>query len=359
MPPPAVTANQPAQRDVVEWDEYSGRLDAVDMVEVRSRVSGYLQEVKFKDGAGIKKGDLLFVIDPRPYQAELDHAQASLDQMETHLELAKNEQARAERLLKSKAISEEEADARNKATREAESTIQSARAMVEAAKLNVEYTHITAPVSGRIGRKLVTEGNLINSGQGISTLLTTIVSVDPIYCYFDADERQILKYQKLAREGKQENMQGGKVACELELANETGFPHKGVLDFLDNQVDAGTGTLRVRGVFPNPGPGRVLQPGFFARVRVPGSSKYPALLIPDQAVGTDLGQKFLYVINDQDAVEYRAVKLGPLIDGLRVVREGLQAKDWVVVNGLMSIRPGVKVSPNRAPLAVAQTNPGT
>jgi len=352
-PPPPVTANQPAEREVVEWDEYPGRLDAVDMVEVRSRVTGYLQTVNFKDGAEIKKGDLLFVIDPRPYQAELDHAQASLNQMETHLELARNEQTRAERLLKSNSISEEEADARNKATREAEATIQSARATVEAAKLNVEYTHITAPVSGRIGRKLITEGNLVNSGQGISTLLTTIVSLDPIYCYFDADERSILKYQKLFREGKHENMLQGQVACELELANETGFPHKGRLDFLDNQIDSATGTLRVRGAFPNPGPDRVLQSGFFARVRVPGSGKYSALLIPDQAVGTDLGQKFVYVLTDQDTVEYRPIKLGPMIDGLRVVREGIQPKDWVVVNGLMSIRQGAKVAPSRTQLAVA------
>ena len=358
-PPPAVTANQPVQREVVEWDEYPGRLEAVDMVEVRSRVSGYLQTVNFKDGAEIKKGDLLFVIDPRPYQAELDHAEANLNQMQTRLELASNELARAERLLKSKSVSEEEADARNKALREAEATIHSSRAMVEAARLNVEYTRITAPVSGRIGRKLITEGNLINGSQGMSSLLTTIVSLDPIYCYFDADERSILKYQKLAREGKHDNFRGGQVVCQLELANENGFPHNGVLDFLDNQVDAGTGTLHVRGAFPNPGPERILQPGFFARVRVPGSSKYSALLIPDQAVGADLGQKFVFVVNDQDTVEYRPVKLGPTIDGLRVVHEGLEPKDWIVVNGLMSIRQGVKVAANRAPLSVAQTQSDT
>lgn len=354
-PPPTVTANQPAQREVVEWDSYPGRLDAVDMVEVRSRVNGYLQSVNFKDGAEVKKGDVLFVIDPRPYQAELDHAQANLNQMQTRLELAKNEQARAERLLTTKAISEEEADSRTKATREVEATIQSARAMVEAAKLNVDYTRITAPVTGRIGRRLITEGNLVNGSQGMSTLLTTIVSLDPIYCYFDADERAIQKYQKLTREGKQDNFRGGLVVCELELANETGFPHKGMLDFLDNAVDSATGTLRVRGSFPNPGPDRVLQPGYFARVRVPGSAKYSALLIPDQAIGTDLGQKFVYVIDQKDTVEYRALKLGPIMDGLRVVREGLGSNDWVVVNGLMSIRPGVKVSATRAPLTVAQT----
>ncbi|HEX4644197.1 MAG TPA: efflux RND transporter periplasmic adaptor subunit [Verrucomicrobiae bacterium] len=353
-PPPAVTANQPSQREVVEWDEYPGRLDAVDVVEVRARVSGYLQSVHFKDGAEVKKGDLLFDIDPRPYQAELDRAEADLRQAETRFELASNDLERAERLLKSKAISEEEADSRNKAKREAGSAIQSAQASVENAKLNVEYAHITAPIDGRIGRKMMTEGNLVNSSQGQSTMLTTIVSMDPIYCYFDAPEPSVLKYQQLAREGKGDNLRDGRVVCELELANETGFPHKGVLDFVDNRVDPGTGTLRVRGILPNPGPDRILQPGYFARLRVPGSAKYPALMIPDQAVGTDQGQKFVYVVNDQDAVEYRTIKLGPLIEGLRVVREGIQPKDWVVVNGLMSIRPGAKVKPDRATPAVAQ-----
>ena len=354
-PPPAVTANQPAQREVVEWDEYPGRLEAVDMVEVRARVGGYLQSVHFKDGTEVNKGDLLFVIDPRPYQAELDRAAAELKQAESRLELAINELARAERLLKSKAISEEEADSRSKAKREAEAAIESARASVEVAKLNLEYTHITAPINGRIGRKLITEGNLVNGMQGQNTLLTTIVSLDPIYCYFDADERSILKYQQLAREGKQESLRDGRAPCELELANESGFPHKGVLDFVDNRVDATTGTLRVRGVFPNPGPDRILQAGFFARVRVPGSGKSQALLIPDQAVGTDQGQKFVFVVNDQDEVEYRTVRLGPFIDGLRVVREGIQSNDWVVVNGLLSIHTGSKVNPKRAPLALAET----
>jgi multidrug efflux system membrane fusion protein len=356
-PPPAVTANQPAQREVVEWDEYPGRLEAVDMVEVRARVGGYLQSVHFKDGTEVNKGDLLFVIDPRPYQAELDRAAADLKQAESRLELASNELARAERLLKSKAISEEEADSRSKAKREAEAAIDSARASVEVAKLNLEYTHIAAPINGRISRKLITEGNLVNGTQGQNTMLSTIVSLDPIYCYFDADERSILKYQQLAREGKQESLRDGRAPCELELANESGFPHKGVLDFVDNRVDATTGTLRVRGVFANPGPDRILQAGFFARVRVPGSGKSQALLIPDQAVGTDQGQKFVFVVNDQDEVEYRTVSLGPFIDGLRVVREGIRSNDWVVVNGLLSIHTGSKVNPKRAPLVLTEAQP--
>ena len=347
-PAAAVTVNQPAQREVVEWDTYPGRLDAVESVEVRARVSGYLQSINFKDGAEVKKGDLLFVIDPRQYQAELERSEADLRMALTRFELASNDFNRAERLLKSKAISEEEADSRNKSQREAAAAIQSATAMTQMAKLNSEYTRLTAPINGRIGRKLITEGNLVNGNQGQATLLTTIVSVDPVYCYFDADETSVLKYQQLAREGRRESLRDGKVVCELELANETGFPHKGVMDFVDNRIDPATGTLRVRGVFDNPAPGRVLQPGFFARVRVPGSGKYPALLVPDLAVGTDQGQKFVYVVDEKNTVEYRSVKLGPIIDGLRVVREGLKTNDWVIVNGLMSVRPGVPVNPTRA-----------
>ena len=353
QPAPAVTVNQPQLRDVVEWDEYPGRLDAVNMVEVRSRVTGYLDSVHFKDGTEVKKGDLLFVIDPRPYQAELDRAQADVTQAESKLELAKNDRERAERLLKSKAISEEEADSRSKAESQAAAAIQSTHALAETARLNMEYTHITAPIDGRIGRKLVTEGNLVNGNQGQTTLLTTIVSLDPVYCYFDADERAVLKYRQMANAGTGGDFREGQVPCELELANETGFPHKGVIDFMDNQVDPAMGTLRVRGVFPNPGPERILQPGYFARVRVPGSSKYPALVVPDEAIGTDQSQKFVYVVNDQNTVEYKMVKLGPIVDGLRVVREGIQSNDWVVVNGLMSVRPGGKVSATRAVIGAA------
>jgi multidrug efflux system membrane fusion protein len=352
-PPPApVTVSQPAARDVVEWDEYQGRMDAVDMVEVRARVTGYLQSVNFKDGAEVKQGDLLFVIDPRPYQADLDRAGADLQQAETKFELASNDLVRGERLLKARAISAEEADSRSNAARTSAAAIQSSRAAVEMAKLNMEYTRVTAPISGRIGRKMMTEGNLVNGNQGQATLLTTIVSLDPIYCYFDADERSIIKYQQLAHDGKGDNIRDGKMACELELADETGFPHKGVLDFVDNRVDPATGTLRVRGVFANPD--RILQPGFFVRVRVPGSAKYSALLIPDQAVGTDQGQKFVYAVDDQNTVEYKIVNLGPMIDGLRIVREGLHSNEWIIVNGLMSVRPGAKVNPSRTPLAPTQ-----
>jgi multidrug efflux system membrane fusion protein len=353
-PPPTVTVAQPISKDVVEWDEYQGWVEAVDTVAVRARVNGYLDSIHFKDGADVEKGQLLFVIDPRPYQAELDRAEADLAQAQTRFDLASNDMARAERLLKVKAISEEDADSRSKAERTASAAIQSARASVEMARLNMEYTSVKAPITGRIGRKMIAEGNLVNANMAESTVLATIVALDPIYCRFDADEQSILKYQQLARQGQQENLRGGKWLCEIELANETGFPHKGVLDFVDNQVDTATGTMRVRGVFSNPG--RVLQPGFFARVRVPGSARYPALLIADQAVGSDQDQKFVLVIDAQNKARFTPVKLGPLIDGSRVVREGLHSNDWVVVNGLMSVRPDAEVNPTRtAPAPVAQT----
>jgi multidrug efflux system membrane fusion protein len=343
-PPATVTVSQPVEREVVEWDEYPARLEAVEMVEVRSRVNGYLQSINFKDGAEVKKGDLLFVIDPRPYQAELEHATADLKQMETRLELANSELARAEKLVESRAISVEESDSRRKAKREAEAAIQSSKAMVDMAKLNVDYTHIISPITGRIGRRLITEGNLVSGGsQGQSTLLTTIVSLDPIYCYFDVDESAALRYQKVAREGKAD----GKVPCELGLVNETGFPHKGTLDFLNNQVDSTSGTLHIRAIFPNPAPDRTLQPGFFARARVSGSTPYRALQVPDLAVGTDQGQKFVYVVNDTKIAEYRKVVPGPVVDGQRVIREGIKSTDWVIVNGLMGVRPGAPVNPTK------------
>lgn len=351
QPPTAVTVNQPVQKEITEWDEYPGRMEAAEMVEIKARVNGYLQSINFKDGAEVAKGDLLFVIDPRPFQAAMDVANAALLQAQTHQELTSNDLARAEKMLKSQAISAEETDTRRSANSMAAAEVTSAEATLETAKLNLEYSRITAPISGRIGRKMMTQGNLVNGDQAQSPVLATIVSMDPIYCYFEADERSILKYQKLAREGG-ENIRDGKIVCEVELANETGFPHHGVLDFVDNEVDAATGTMRLRGVFENAD--RALQPGFFARVRVPGSAKYQALLIPDQAVGTDQDQKFVYSVDEtggKNVVQYRSVTLGPMVDGLRVVREGLSSNDWVVVNGLMTLRPGIPVNPTNAALA--------
>ncbi|HEX2277174.1 MAG TPA: efflux RND transporter periplasmic adaptor subunit, partial [Candidatus Tectomicrobia bacterium] len=294
-PPPKVTVNQPVIRDVVESDEYTGRLEAVESVDIRARVSGYLQSVHFTDGAIVKKGALLFVIDPRPYQAELNRAKAQLEQAIARFERTQKDFARAQQLVKSRAMSQEEVDTRAADQREAQEAVQAARAAVEAAQLNVEFTQVKAPISGRISRHLVTEGNLINGGTAESTLLTRIVSLDPLYGYFDVDERAFLKYTRLWRNGTRPGSREVKIPVDLGLADETGFPHQGHLDFIDNRLDPNTGTMTGRAVIPNPD--LTLTPGLFARIRLPGSSQYQALLLPDEAVGTDQTQRFAFVVN--------------------------------------------------------------
>jgi multidrug efflux system membrane fusion protein len=344
-PPPVVSVVQPVARDVIEWDEYIGRLESPESVDIRARVSGYLDKVHFKEGKEVKKGDLLITIDPRPYQADFDHADAEYQRALTQSELAKNDAERATRLVATKAISEEDADTKTKTYTAARAAVMSAKAAVDLAKLNLEFTEIRAPIDGRISSALVTEGNLVSggvSGAG-ATLLTTVVSLDPLYCYGNADERAILKYIRLSKEGKRESARDKNIPAEMELSDETGFPHKGFMDFVDNRVDPNTGTLRARGVFPNPD--HSLSPGFFARLRIPGSGKYPALLIPDRALGSDQAQKFVYVVNAEKKVEFRPVEIGPLIDGLRIVKEGLKPGELVIVEGLLRVRPGVVVDP--------------
>jgi RND family efflux transporter MFP subunit len=344
-PPPKVTVSQPIVRDVVEWDEYTGRLEAVESVDVRARVSGYLQSVHFTAGAIVKKGALLFVIDPRPYLAELNRAKAALEQAIAQHERTQKDYTRAQQLVKMRAISQEEFDSRASDQRQAEEAVQAARATVEATRLNVEFTQVKAPISGRISRQFVTEGNLINGGTAESTLLTRIVSLDPIYAYFDVDERSYLKYARVARNGTRTGSHEVKIAVALGLADERGFPHQGRLDFVDNRLDPNTGTMTGRAVLPNPE--LMLTPGLFARVRIPGSGKYSALLLPDEAIGTDQTQRFAFVVNDQNTVEYRKVELGPLIDGVRVIRGGLKPEDWVIVNGVQRVKTGAKVDPQR------------
>lgn len=338
---PKVTVSTPVVQEVAEWDEYTGRLEAVESVEVRARVSGYLQSVHFRDGQAVKKGDLLFVVDPRPYQAELDRVSAELQLAQARLELAKSDYARAQTLLQFRAISQEEADTRRATERQAQESVEAARAALRATKLNVEFTRITAPISGRIGRKLVTEGNLINGGSTQATLLTTIVSLDPIYAYFEADERSFLKYTRLGQNGKSPGQ--GKNPVYLALADEQGFPHKGHTDFVDNRLDPDTGTMRVRAVFANPG--LTLTPGLFGRIRLLGTASYEAVLVPDEAVGSDLSQKFVLIVNGDNTVERRSVELGPVVDGLRVIRKGLKAEDHVIVSGLQRAVPGTIVDP--------------
>jgi len=341
-PPPKVTVVQPVAREITEWDEYTARLDAVDSVEVRPRVSGYLQSIHFLDGAIVKKGDLLFLIDPRPYEAALHRAEADAELAKSRLALARKNFARAKDLLASHAISQEESDIRESNVRQAEASVEEAEAAVDAAKLDVEFTHVSAPVGGRVGRKLVTEGNLINGGVGTQgTLLTTIVSLDPIYAYFEADEASLLKYDRLARSGQRRSSREYKNPVHVALAGEEGFPHDGVMDFVDNQVDRGTGTIVGRALLPNSD--LSLIPGLFARLRLPGSGQYRAILVPDEAIGSDQSQKFVYAVDGESKAQYRTVKIGPLIDGLRVVREGVGPEDRVVVAGLQRVRPGLKV----------------
>jgi RND family efflux transporter MFP subunit len=346
-PPPKVTVSQPVLREVVEWDEYTGRLEAVESVEVRARVSGYLQSVHFTDGAIVKKGALLFVIDPRPYQAELNRTKAALEQAIAQHERTQKDLARVRQLVKSRAVSQEEVDTRAADQRQAEEAVEAARAAVEAARLNVEFTQVRAPISGRISRNFVTEGNLINGGTAESTLLTRIVALDPIYGYFDVDERSYLKYSRLWREARRSGFREAKIPVYLGLANETGLPHQGHLDFVDNRLDPNTGTMTGRAIFPNPD--LTLIPGLFARLQLPGSTQYKAMMLPDEAIGSDQTQRFAFVVDDQNTVEYRKVELGPIIDGLRVIRDGLKPEDWVIVNGVQRVRAGATVDPQRQP----------
>ncbi len=355
-PAPAVTVAQPIAKDVVEWDEYTGRLEAVQTVEIRARVNGYISQVNFKDGAKVKKGDLLYVIDPRPYVAERDRTAAEVDRSRAQLELSKNDLSRAEGLFKSHFISAAEYDTRSKNVRQLEAALRSAEAALQAAKLNVEFTQVRAPIDGRISRTLKTLGNLVNGGNsGEATLLTTIVSVDPIYVYVDADEQSVLKYRRLAREGLRESARYGPIPMELELADEKNFPHKGYTDFVEPRLDPTTGTIRARGVFSNEND--QLSPGFFVRVRIHGSGTYPALLISDVAIGVDQEKKFVLVVNSDNMAEYRAVIPGAFIEGLRVIQQGLKPGDWVIVNGLQRVLPGIKVNPEKVSMASLAKGP--
>ncbi len=342
-PPTKVTASMPQSATVTNWDEYPGHIEAVETVEIRARVPGYIESIHFQDGAEVKAGDLLFVIDPRPYEAEMEHARAQREQAETHLELTKNDFKRAESLRGTKAISEEEYDARSKAAREAEASLAAAKAAETTARINLEYTKVMAPISGRIGRRLVTPGNYVQlqGNNGAATMLATIVSLDPIYTYFDVEEGAFLKYRGNAKVGASVEMQSGSLACELGLVNEQGFVHRGRVDFFDNQVNPRTGTIRLRAVFDNSD--RALMPGMFSRVRVPAGPPEQTLLVPDVAIGSDQGYKFVYVVNEESKVEVRSIQVGRAHGSLRSVLKGLQPEDRVVVNGLVTLRPGVKV----------------
>ncbi|WP_432746490.1 efflux RND transporter periplasmic adaptor subunit [Methylobacter sp. G7] len=346
---PNVKIAQALSQDVTEWDEYTGRIEAVNSVDVRARVSGYLDKVNFKAGDRVNQGDLLFQIDPKPFTAQLNYADAELERAKSKHELAKNDLSRAERLFRVKAISEEEHDARSKGLQETLAAVQSAKASVYTARLNLEFTQVRSPISGRIGRELITAGNLVNGGGGDATLLTFIVSTDPVYVYVDADERSVLKYRRQAKKSGRGNLGDEQTPVELAVADEPSFPHQGHLDYISPRADTATGTLSLRGVFANPD--ELLSPGFFARLRVRASAPYRAILLPDRAIGTDLAQRFIWVVNQENQVEYRKVVLGAHIGESRVIIEGLTSEEWAVIEGIQKLKPGIKVNSERISLS--------
>ena len=347
-PAPAVTVSKPMGREVIEWDEYTGHLESPELVNVAARVSGFIEEAHFQEGALVHKGDVLFVIDDRSFRADLDSKTADVAKAVSQLELAQVHMARFEKVHGTKAISDEDYDTAKASLSQAQSVVAGAKAAEELSRLNLEWTRVVAPITGRISRKYVTEGNLVNGGVGQATLLTTISSVDPMYCYVDVDERTILKYQRLAQEKKRVSARDAQIPAFMQLENETTFPHEGVIDFVDNKVDPGTGTLRARGVFPNKN--GYLTPGFFGRMRIPGSGRYHALLVPDSAIGTDQNIKFLLVVKADNTVDLRPVKLGALFGTLRSIEDGIGPDDRVITNGAQLARPGAKVAPTEAPI---------
>jgi RND family efflux transporter MFP subunit len=352
--PPQVTVAQVISKPVTEFDEFTGRFEAIDRVEIRPRVTGYISSVNFTEGSEVKKGDVLFVIDQRPYAAELKHAQAQLAQAKSALALAKSEKARATNLLAQHAISQEEYDTRSSGDEQAEANVQLAESALDTAALNMTYTKVTSPINGRVSRANITLGNLVNTGQ---TLLTTVVSLDPIYVRFDGDEQAYLRSVKAARDRVAAGSKEAAAPVLVALADEAGFPHSGVLVFQDNEIDPQTGTIRTRAKLDNHD--RAFTPGLFARVRLLGEKKYDALLINDSAVGTDQTVKYVLVVGAENKVEYRPVKLGPVIDGLRVIREGVKENDTIVVNGLQRVRPGSPVTPQKVAMGEEHIHPGS
>jgi multidrug efflux system membrane fusion protein len=339
-PPPEVSVAQVLSRDVRQWDEFTGRVTAVETVELRPRVSGYVERVAYEEGQEVRKGDLLFLIDQRSYRAAFDSARANLERARSESKLAASELVRAQTLVDARAGSGEEFDSRKAAATQGNASVRAAEAALDRARLDLEFTEVRAPVDGRAGRAVVTVGNL---AQADSTLLTTLVSLDPVHVYFEADEQTYLRYNELARRGERGESRN---PVRIGLSNETGYPHAGTLDFTDNQVDPRTGTIRVRAVVPNPD--RVFTPGLFARVQLEGSGVFHALLIDDKAVLTDQNRKYVYVLGPGNSAERRDIELGRMADGLRVVSAGLEPADQVIVHGVQKVFvAGMPVAPQK------------
>ena len=357
-PPPAVTVSKPASREVTDWDEYAGRFEAAAAVEVRARVAGYLDQVHFKDGQVVAKGDLLYTIDRRPFEAAADQARAELSQAQTKVENASKDVDRGRPLVVTKVMSEKVFDDRSNLKREAESAVKVAEAKLRTSELDLSFTRITAPIGGRMSRSVITPGNYVSGGGAATpTLLTTIVSQDPIHLYFDVSEANAIKYRRLTIGGAKAVAGESGAVVEIGLPDEKGFPHRGTIDFSDNRLDAQTGTLRVRATVANAS--GLFSPGLFARVRVAGSAAYQAMLVPDDAIGTDQANKFVLVVGDDGTVQRRVIVQGPIAQGLRVVKSGVKSEDWVVIKGLQRARPGQKVTPTREVLQVTEAAPNS
>jgi multidrug efflux system membrane fusion protein len=342
-PPPDVSVATVVTKEVRPWDEFTGHVEAVETVELRPRVSGYIERVNYVEGGEVAKGDVLFVIDQRTYRAELERAEAELARARTQTELAASEVARAKKLAEARAMSAEELDQRTSALAQAEANIRAAQSAVDVAKLNLEFTEVRAPISGRAGRALVTPGNLVST-QPNATLLTTIVSLDPVYVYFEGDERSYLRYNAMSRNGTRASSRDVRNPVRVGLSGDAGFPYEGEMDFMDNQVNPDTGTIRARAVLPNPD--RVFTPGLFARVQLVGSDSFTAMLIDEKAVLTDQDRKYVYVVADDGSAQRRDITLGRTVDGLRVVSAGLEADDRVIVHGVQKVfMPGMPVNP--------------
>ena len=356
-PPPEVMVAQVLQQKLIDWDEYTGRFQAIDTVEVRPRVSGYIDRVLFSEGKEVKKGETLIVIDPRPYQADYDRAKAELALAKAQRELAGLEAERVHKLKDSGAVSQEEYDERVSALHQQEASVAAAQAAFNSAELNLSFTKVEAPVDGVASRAEITRGNLVTGGNNGGTLLTTIVSIDPMYVYFEGDEHAYLRYQELARAGQRQSSRNFANPVRIGLANEEGFPHQGHMDFVDNQLNARTGTIRGRAVIDNKD--GLFTPGMFARVQLLGTGAREVILVEERAIGTDQTQNFVLVLGAGNKVEYRAVQLGRALQGLRIVSKGLAPGDVIVINGLQRVRPGTPVTPKKVTMGAGLPQPLT
>lgn len=339
-PPPTVTVAKPVVREIVERDTFTGRFDPIEFVEVRARVTGYLEKIAFQDGATVRKGDVLFIIDRRPYKAALEQAQASLTSAKARLSFSQTDLERAQTLSRGGNISEQVTDQRRQASQTAQADVDSAEAALRNAQLSYDFTEVKSPITGRIGQRLVTEGNIVVTDQ---TMLTTIVSLDPVYFGFTVDEKSFLKYQSTLGIGMGETRRGKGVPILIALTGEDKPTRKGSLDFVDNRVDNATGTVLLRATVENPD--GFIKPGLFGIVSLPATKPFQGVLLPDEAVAANQDKRIVYLVADDGTVSSREIKIGPVVDGYRVIREGLKGDETVVVNGLSRVRPGAKVKP--------------